>query len=136
MTSPALAAAIEHWDGLLADDDSLGDSLPELREWMLARGLQIEDRPLCTVLRPHLVTVEDMRRQTQLAEHVIGAIEKVRAALLEDRDLHFIELNADMPQSMGHNDGLVAFFQQLGAYDRFAERYRIHPLRLEQNMLD
>ena len=176
MASPALADAIEHWDELLADDDSLADSLPELREWMLARGLQIEDRPLCTVLRPHLVTEEDLRRQTRLAEHVIGAIEKVRAALLEDRDLHlkhlgkfrawigdlieldrrpvadgalmrldaslartqlhFIELNADMPQGMGHNDGLVAFFQQLDAFDRFADRYRIRPLRLEQTMLD
>jgi hypothetical protein len=176
VTSPALASAVEHWDELLGADESLEDSLPELREWMLTRGLQIEDRPLCTVLRPHLIAEEDLRHQTELAEHVIGAIEKVRTALLEDRDLHlkhlgkfrewigdlidldrrpvadgalmrldaslartqlhFIELNADMPQGMGHNDGLIAFFQKLGAYDRFAERYRIRPLRLEQTMLD
>ena len=37
---------------------------------------------------------------------------------------------------MGHNDGLIGFFQRLAAYDRFAERYRIRPLRLEESTLD
>ena len=172
MTSPVVAAAIEHWDGLLSEDVSLDSALPSLREWMLERGLRIDDRPLCTVLRPHFVAEDDLRRQTRLAEHVIAAIEKVRDALLEDEQLHlkhlgkfrdwigdlielddrpvaegalmrldaslartqlhFIELNADTPQGMGHNDGLIALFQRLDAYDRFAERYRVRPLRLEE----
>jgi hypothetical protein len=176
MTSALVSAAIEHWDGLLADDGSFGDALPEYREWMLARGLQIDDRPLCTVLRPHLVAEEDLRRQTQLAGHVISAIAKVRDALVSDErlhlkhlgkfrawigdlldleqrpvpdgtllrldaslartELHFIELNADAPQGMGHNDGVVAFFQYLEAYDRFAERYRVRPLMLEDSLHD
>jgi len=88
MTSPVVAAAIEHWDGLLDEDASLGDALPSLRKWMLERGLRIDDRPLCGVLRPHLVAEDELRRQTQLAEHVIAAIEKVRTALLEDEKLH------------------------------------------------
>ena len=176
MASPVLATAIEHWDALLAEDDSLADALPALREWMLERDLRIDDRPLCTVLRPHFVVEDDLDRQTKTAELVMSAIYKVHDALLEDRGLHlrhlekfrdwigdllhidgrptpdgaimrldsslartqhhFIELNADMPQGMGHNDGLIEFFQHLDAYDRFAERYRVRPLRLEQTTLD
>ena len=176
MTSPVLAGAIEHWDSLLADDDSLADELPALREWMLERELRIDDRPLCTVLRPHLVVEDELRHQADTAEHMMSAIYKVHDALLEDRDLrlrhlekfhewigdllhldqrpvvdgaimrldsslartqhHFIELNADMPQGMGHNDGLIEFFQRLDAYAEFAKRYRIRPLALEQTTLD
>jgi hypothetical protein len=176
MTSPVAAAAIPHWDELLTEDDSLADAVPALREWMLERDLKIEDRPLCTVLRPHLVAEEDLDRQIETAEVVMSAIYKVHDALLADRDLnlrhlekfhdwigdlllldkrpvvdgavmrldsslartqhHFIELNADMPQGMGHNDGLIEFFQHLDAYDEFAKRYRIRPLSLEQTMLD
>jgi hypothetical protein len=176
MTSPARTAAIEHWDGLLAEDESLGDALPSLREWMLERGLRIDDRPLCTVLRPHLVAEEELRHQSQLAERVIAAIYKVRDALLSDRglhlehlgkfrdwigdligldqrpiadgalmrldaslartQLHFIELNADTPQGMGHNDALIAFFERLDTYERFAQRYRVRPLRLEESLLE
>jgi hypothetical protein len=176
MASPILAGATEHWDSLLADDDSLADALPSLREWMLERELRIDDRPLCMVLRPHLVAEDDFEHQTQTAEHVMSAIYKVHDALLSDRELnlrhlekfhdwigdllhlderpvadgaimrldsslartehHFIELNADMPQGMGHNDGLIGFFQRLDAYAEFAKRYRIRPMRLEQTTLD
>jgi hypothetical protein len=176
MTSPAPTAAIEHWDGLLADDESLGDALPSHRDWMLERGLRIDDRPLCTVLRPHLVAEEELRRQSQLAERVISAIYRVRDALLSNRgmhlehlgkfrdwigdligldqrpiadgalmrldaslartQLHFIELNADTPQGMGHNDALIAFFERLDTYERFAQRYRVRPLRLEGSLLE
>jgi hypothetical protein len=176
VTRPVVAEAIEHWDTLLADDDSLAGALPALREWMLERDLRIEDRPLCTVLRPHLVSEDDLERYTQTAERVMSAIHKVHDALLSDRDLnlrhlekfhdwigdllhldkrpvadgaimrldsflartrhHFIELNADMPQGMGHNDGLIDIFQRLDAYGAFAKRYRIRPLRLEGATLD
>jgi hypothetical protein len=180
MTSPALADAIEHWNGLLAEDEALPAALPSLRQWMLERGLRIDERPLCTALRPHLVTEEELRRQSQLAERVISAVYKVRDALLSDRrlhlehlgkfrdwigdlvgldrrpiadgalmrldaslartQLHFIELNADThadtPQGMGHNDPLIAFFQRLDAYRRFSERYRVRPLRLEEQLLE
>jgi hypothetical protein len=176
VTSPVLAEAIEHWDSLLAEDDSLADELPALRKWMLDRDLRIEDRPLCTVLRPHLVVEDDLRHQTATAEVVMSAIYKVHDALLADEKLHlrhlekfrewigdllhldkrpvadgammrldsslartqhhFIELNADAPQGMGHNDGLIELFQRLDVYDRFAERYRIRPLELERTTLD
>ena len=176
MTSPVLAGAIEHWDELLADDGSLAYKLPALREWMIQRELRIDDRPLCTVLRPHLVVEDDFEHQARTAELILSAIYKVHDALLADRELnlrhlekfhdwigdlldlderpiadgaimrldsslartehHFIELNADMPQGMGHNDGLIEFFQRLDAYDAFAKRYRIRPLRLEGTTLD
>ncbi|MGH2962795.1 MAG: hypothetical protein ACRDL3_11485 [Solirubrobacterales bacterium] len=176
MTSPVVAAAIEHWDRLLAEDESLEDRVPALREWMLERGLRIDDRPLCTVLRPHLVAEDDLAHDTHAAERVMSAIYKVHDALLENRELqlrhldkfhdwigdllhlekrpvvdgavmrldsslarsrhHFIELNADMPQGMGHNDRVVDFFQRLDPYERFAERYRVRPLRLEETLLE
>src|ERR671919_538973 len=176
MTNQVVPTAIEHWDELLAEDESVEDALPALRAWMLERGLRIGDRPLCLVLRPHLVAEDDLRRQAQLAGHVISAIQKVRDALVENEELHlkhlgkfrewigdlldleqrpvddgtllrldaslartqlhFIELNADAPQGMGHNDGVVDFFQQLNAYERFAERYASRPLRLQASLLE
>ena len=171
MTSPVVASAIEHWDELLAEEDSLEAEIPKLREWMLERGMRIDDRPLCGVLRPHLIAEGDLARKTQVAERIVSAIHKVRDGLVADPDLHtqhlgrfrdwigdlleldsrptgdgallrldaslartrlhYIEMNADAPQGMGHNDALVSFFQRLDAYDRFAERYRVRPLRLE-----
>jgi hypothetical protein len=169
-----VAAAIEHWDELLAEDGSLDASIPELREWMLEQGLRIDDRPLCNVLRPHLIAEDDLVRKTQIAERIVSAIYKVRDGLVADPDLHaehlgrfrewigdlleldkkptgdgallrldaslartqlhYIELNADAPQGMGHNDALISFFQKLDAYERFAERYRVRPLRLEDEL--
>ncbi len=170
-SSPVVAAAIEHWDELLDEDGSLHESIPALREWMIERDLRIGERPLCGVLRPHLVAEEDLRRTGKIAERIVSAIHKVRDGLLADADLrtrhlgrfrdwigglldldpnpagdgallrldaslartqlHYIELNADTPAGMGHNDSLVSFFQKLDAYGRFAQRYRIRPLRLE-----
>jgi hypothetical protein len=171
VSSPVVAAAAEHWDSLLAEDDSLEQGIPALREWMVEHGLRIGDRPLCNVLRPHLVAEEDLRRTSAIAERIISAVYKVRDGLLANLDLHarhlgrfrewigdlldldarpagdgallrldaslartqlhYIELNADTPAGMGHNDALVSFFQELDAYGRFAERYRVRPLRLE-----
>ena len=171
MVSPVVASAIEHWDELLAADDSLESEIPKLRQWMLDHGLRIDDRPLCEVLRPHLIAEDDLTRKTQIAERIVSAIYKVRDGLVADPDLHtrhlgkfrewigdlleldsrpagdgallrldaslartqlhYIEMNADAPQGMGHNDALISFFQRLDVYGKFAERYRVRPLRVE-----
>jgi hypothetical protein len=168
--------AIEHWDSLLADDRGLEGKLPDLRRWLVDRELAVEGRPLCTVLRPHLIGEGDFAHQAEVAGHVISAVYKVRDALLADEELardtlgnfreavgallelerrpagdgavmrldsslartelHFIELNADTPQGMGHNDGIVEFFQHLDTFSRFSERFRSTPLRLEPPLLE
>ncbi len=176
MASPILAQAIEHWNDLLAEDSEAREGLDSLRKWLTDRELAVEGRPLCTVLRPHLVVEKDLDRQAQIAERLISAVYKIRDALLGDerlrrkhlgrfeeavggllRDekravadgalirldaslartqLHFIELNADTPQGTGHNDGVVDFFQRLETFQRFSERYRTRPLRLEDELLE
>jgi hypothetical protein len=169
-------SAIEHWDSLLADDRGLEGKLPELRRWLVERELAVGERPLCTVLRPHLIEEGDFAHQADVAAHVISAVYKVRDALLSDQELardtlgsfreavgalldlerrpagdgalmrldsslartelHFIELNADMPQGMGHNDGIVDFFEHLDTFGRFSKRFRSTPLRLEPPLLE
>jgi hypothetical protein len=176
MASPILAQAIEHWNELLAEDDEARDRHDELTKWLTDRDLAVEGRPLCTVLRPHLVVEKDLDRQAAISERLISAVYKIRDALLADEDLrrkhlgrfeealggllqtekravadgalirldsslartqlHFIELNADTPQGTGHNDGVVDFFQRLETFQRFSERYRTRPLRLEGELLD
>jgi hypothetical protein len=176
MASPILAQAIEHWNDLLGEDAEAHDRLEVLRKWLTDRELAVEGRPLCTVLRPHLVVERDLDRQAGISERLISAVYKIRDALLGNEglrrkhlgkfeeavggllelekrpvadgalirldsslartQLHFIELNADTPQGTGHNDGVVDFFQRLETFQRFSERYRARPLRLEGELLD
>jgi hypothetical protein len=169
-------SAIEHWDSLLAGDRELEGQLPALRRWLVDRELSVGERPLCTVLRPHLIDERDFAHQAEVAGRVISAVYKIRDALLSDEqlardslgsfreavgamleleprpagdgavmrldsslartELHFVELNADTPQGMGHNDGIVDFFEHLDTFRRFSERFRSTPLRLEPPLLE
>jgi hypothetical protein len=172
---PAVARAIERWDALLAECGP-DEQAEQLRVGLVGRGLVIGERPLCSVLRPHIVSQADLQRQAQLAELVISAIHKVRAALDDDEQLreahlggfvewigdllslearpvgqgtllrldaslartqlHFIELNADMPHGSGHNDGILDAFEALEVCQRFIGEAGARPLRLQPGVRD
>lgn len=51
-------------------------------------------------------------------------------------ELHFIELNADMPGGAGHHDEALEFFQRLAPYPKLADEIGLRPLALEGQMVD
>jgi hypothetical protein len=174
MSFEALDAACERWDALVAEGDGASAQVAELRQRVIDSGLVADGRPLCNVLRPHLITPELLERQTRSAGLVQSAAAKVRDALLADDDLgdlhlgplrewigelleletnpagvgallrldaslarsrlHFIEINADMPQGVGHHDAILDAFMELEAMKRFSAEYEVRPLRLEPPM--
>ena len=174
MSFEQLDAACERWDELVSEGDGAATQVAELRERLVSRGVVADGRPLCNVLRPHLLTPELLERQTTSAGHVESAAAKVRDALLSDEDLgrahlgglrewvgdlleleanpagvgallrldaslartrlHYIEINADMPQGVGHHDAILDAFMELEAMQRFAAETPVRPLRLEPPM--
>jgi hypothetical protein len=169
-----LDAACGRWDELVSEGDGAATQVSELRERLVSRGVVADGRPLCNVLRPHLLTPELLERQTSSAGHVESAAAKVRDALLSDEDLgrahlgglrewvgdlleleanpagvgallrldaslartrlHYIEINADMPQGVGHHDAILDAFMELEAMQRFSAQTPVRPLRLEPPM--
>ena len=63
---------------------------------MIERGIAAGGRPLCTVLRPHLITEELLAHQSTAASHVLSAAAKVRDAVLADKKLHRLHLGSFM----------------------------------------
>jgi hypothetical protein len=96
-------------DALLADDE-LGDlHLGPLRDW-IGELLELEANPAG-----------------------IGALLRLDASLARTR-LHYIEINADMPQGVGHHDAILDAFTELEAMKRFTADHDVRPLRLEPPM--
>lgn len=167
--------ATSRWDELLAAEADLDGSVEAWREEFASRELELDGRPLCTVLRPHLVDEERLAHQAAVAALVMSALRKARAALAADEELyglhlgglhewighllalepraagegalvrldaslahtqlHYIEANADTPGGAGHNDAILGFFERMPTYRRFAERYAMRPLRLQEHQL-
>jgi hypothetical protein len=174
MSFEALEKACERWDRLVEEGDGAAAEAERMRERLVGRGIVAGGRPLCTVLRPHLITEDLLERQRRIASLIASAAGKVRDAVLADERLnrlhlgslhdwvgdlielearpvgvgalvrldaslartrlHFIEINADMPQGIGHHDEILDAFMALDAYSRFASDTRIEPLRLEPPM--
>ena len=66
MSARVLRRAIETWHGLLEDGDLAADTQARMDAGHRLRGMYFGDRPLCTVLRPRFLTVEqyaDLRRR-------------------------------------------------------------------------
>lgn len=96
MSWEVLDRARQRWDELVAADaDSVG-RLAELREELARLGIVAGERPLCTVLRPHLITEEQLARQARAAGLVHSAAAKVRDAVLADQRLHRLHLGSFM----------------------------------------
>jgi uncharacterized circularly permuted ATP-grasp superfamily protein len=80
--------AIALYHRLLEDDPALArESQRVLDEGLHAEGLFFGDRPLCRVLRPHLITAEQYAQVRGACHLVISAIIKLGAAMLRDEHL-------------------------------------------------
>ena len=80
--------AIALYHQLLESDPGLAAaSWRALDEGMRAEGLFFGDRPLCSVLRPHMITVGQYERVREACRLVIGATKKLGARMLEDERL-------------------------------------------------
>ncbi len=101
MASPILATAIEHWNELLVDDTEVRDRMGKLRSWLADRELEVEGRPLCSVLRPHLIAEKDLDRQRVISALLISAVYKIRDALLADEQLRRENLGT-FEEAVGH----------------------------------
>ncbi len=67
-----------------ADGAAMGE---ELLEKMRQARLTFGDRLVCSVLRPYFIRAEDYRRVTQAAALILGALERVSDAVMEDAAL-------------------------------------------------
>lgn len=94
MSFETLDAACDRWDELVGDAGGAEAQAGEFRERLQDRGVVADGRPLCTVLRPHLITPELLERQRTSAALVHSAAAKVRDALLADDDLGSLHLGA------------------------------------------
>ena len=78
------ADAIQAWHTIL-DDDAIAQETSSLITSQLAvRGLIFGDRPLCTVLRPRLVTRPQFDRVTSLTRRLMPAFDAILDAALAD----------------------------------------------------
>jgi hypothetical protein len=104
-----LSAAGKVRDALLADRRLRDRHLGSFADW-IEKVLELEARPAG-----------------------VGALIRLDASLARTQ-LHFIELNADMPQGVGHHDSILEFFSELDPYRELAEEYELRPLTLEPPM--
>ena len=80
--------AIALYHRLLESDPALArDSQQALDEGMHAEGLFFGDRPLCAVLRPHMIMAAQYEQVRDACRLVIGATQKLGTALLRDESL-------------------------------------------------
>ncbi len=76
--------AIRAWHGLLEDDALAQDTSSLMTSQLASRGLIFGGRPLCTVLRPRLVTRAQYDRVQQLTRRLMPAFDAILAAALSD----------------------------------------------------
>jgi hypothetical protein len=84
---PTALAAIDAWHGLLTDDDLAQESASLMTSQLASRGLVFGGRPLCTVLRPRLVTRAQYDRVQALTRRLMPAFDAVLAAALASDDV-------------------------------------------------
>ena len=92
MASFSTAEAISRWDELLAAEPDLDGAVAGWAAHFAERDLELDGRPLCSVLRPHFVTEERLAQQARVAALVLSAVRKVRAALTADQRLYRLHL--------------------------------------------
>lgn len=78
------ADAIRAWHAILEDDAIAQDSSSLMTSQLTARGLVFGGRPLCTVLRPRLVTRAQYDRVQHLTRRLMPAFDAILAAALGD----------------------------------------------------
>ena len=78
------AAAIQAWHELLTSDALAQETSESLTSQLASRGLVFGGRPLCTVLRPRLVTRAQYDRVRSLTHRLMPAFDRVLEAALAD----------------------------------------------------
>lgn len=96
MSFDFLEEAAARWDQLVGPEAGSDDQLASLRGRLAELGLVADERPLCTVIRPHLVTEEMLANQSRVAGLVVSAVTKVRDAVLSDEGLQRAHLTSFM----------------------------------------
>lgn len=78
---------IDQYHDVLAQGDIAPASAEILDRLLRKDGLFFGDRPLCSVLRPRLLTVGEHRHIARASEHVGAALEAIRLAAMHDAEL-------------------------------------------------
>lgn len=78
------ADAIQAWHTILDDDAIAQETSSLITSQLAARGLIFGGRPLCTVLRPRLVTRRQFDRVTSLTRRLMPAFDAILDAALAD----------------------------------------------------
>jgi hypothetical protein len=94
------AQAIEEWHALLHDDVLAQDTSALMTSQLATRGLIFGGRPLCTVLRPRLVTRSQYDRVQQLTRRLMPAFDAILAAALADSSVRAQFRLADWEEAM------------------------------------
>ena len=79
--------AISAWHELLADDALAQESASLMTSQLASHGLVFGGRPLCTVLRPRLVTRAEYDRVQQLTRRLMPAFDRILAAALANSEV-------------------------------------------------
>ncbi len=79
--------AISRYHDILAHGDSAEASAELLTQLLKSEGLFFGDRPLCSVLRPRMLTLGQYRHVARASSLVGGAFEAVRRAAMSDSGL-------------------------------------------------
>ena len=80
-------AIAQYHDLLLGDETLTPATFEKLRSGMRKKRLLYGDRPIGIALRPHLLDHKQFRALTLSAEHVMSALEKIAAAVVQDPNL-------------------------------------------------
>jgi len=131
LSHDVLRRAIDTYHGLLDDPALAGESAAWMEEGHRLRGMYFGERPLCSVLRPRFVTVDQFRTVRRKIETVMGAFRRAHQAAMADPALlaQFHLLDWEM-QLIEHDPGfaspsptsrLDAFFDPADESLRFTE---------------
>ncbi len=94
------ADAIRAWHGLLEDPVVAQDTASLMTSQLASRGLVFGGRPLCTVLRPRLVTRAQYDRVQQLTRRLMPAFDAILSAALADSGVRAQFRLADWEQTL------------------------------------
>lgn len=98
-----MKSAVEHYHGLLTPDVA-ADSHDWFMRQLRGRELEFGGRPLCSVLRPRFLTLEQYRLIGERSALVLSALETARAAAMADPKLRAQFGLLDWEESLLHDD--------------------------------
>lgn len=98
-----MTAAVERYHELLTPEVA-ADSHEWLHRELSARGLEFGGRQLCSVLRPRFLSLAEYRLLGDRCALVLSALEKARAAAMEDSELRSQFGLVDWEETLIHDD--------------------------------